>query len=303
MDTVKIKDGGSWAGTKSQSSSTTPQPASSASAQAAASPSNDNGGAESQQPWDSTIGKAGLGKTGRVINKLVSENEALKRDLQIERLRAEEAKQAAKLTQDKMERVEQDYESRLLDASVTKTLLARKERQVETLTQAVELERKKAQAALEREQGWKAEMERAARENNQKVEEATALALLMDGRYNAIADHWKNQGEEVKRTVTKLRTEVAAVNEERQRDDEKIMTLQDLCDQQDGNIKELQRQKDVIGAQFEAYKAEQEAALKDIKDSARQREEEQARLLEETKQTLDKLNWALNVHKNVPGSQ
>ena len=57
------------------------------------------------QTWDSTIGKAGLGKTGRVINKLVSDNEALKRDIKIERLKAEEAKQASKLTEDKMERL------------------------------------------------------------------------------------------------------------------------------------------------------------------------------------------------------
>src|SRR5690606_6405510 len=37
--------------------------------------------------WDSTVGKAGLGKTGRVINKLVSEKEALKREIKIEQLR------------------------------------------------------------------------------------------------------------------------------------------------------------------------------------------------------------------------
>jgi len=264
-----------------------------------ATPSHDN----DSQPWDSTIGKAGLGKTGRVINKLVSENEALKRDLKIERLRAEEAKQAAKLTQDKMERVEQDYESRLLDASVTKTLLARKERQVETLTQAVELERKKAQAAHESEQGWKAEMERSARENSQKVEEATLKAQLMEGRYSAIAGHWNEQGEEVKRTVARLRADIAIVNEERRKDDEKIGTLQDLCDQQDGNIRELRRQKEAIGALFEAYKQEQEDALRDIKESAKRREEEQEQLLEETRRTLDKLNWALNVHQNVPSSK
>ena len=108
--------------------------------------------------WDATVGKAGLGKTGRVINKLVSDNESLKRDIQIERLRAEESKQAARLLEDKLERIVSEYESRLLEANVTKTLLARKERQVESLQSTVELERRRAVTAGERERTWKEEI-------------------------------------------------------------------------------------------------------------------------------------------------
>ncbi|KAL2113493.1 hypothetical protein VUR80DRAFT_3655 [Thermomyces stellatus] len=255
------------------------------------------------QGWDSTIGKAGLGKTGRVINKLVSDNEALKRDIQIERLKADEAKQIAKLTEDKMERLIQDYESRLLEANVTKTLLARKERQVESLTATVELERENATAARERERRWREEMDRAKSDAKVKVDEATTRAQLMEGRYNAISSHWKDQGEEVKRTAVKLRSEIATLVEERRRDDEKIVALRELCDQQDGSIKELVRQKEAIAAQFEAYKQAQEDWLRDVKANARAREEEQERILEETRETLAKLKWALNVKQNVPGAQ
>ena len=253
--------------------------------------------------WDSTIGKAGLGKTGRVINKLVSDNEALKRDIKIERLKAEEAKQAAKLTEDKMERLVQDYESRLLEANVTKTLLARKERQVESLTASVELERERAAAAVERERTWRNEMEVAKSGAKVKVDEATAHAQLMDGRYNAIASHWRDQGEEVKLAAAGLRGEISALIKARREDDEKIVTLRELCDQQDGNIKELVRQKEEIARQFEAYKREQEVWLGDVKGNARAREEEQERLLEETRETLGKLRWALNVKANVRGAQ
>ncbi|KAJ4296937.1 mother-specific HO expression [Collariella sp. IMI 366227] len=144
--------------------------------------------------WDNSVGKAGLGKTGRVINRLVSDNEALKRDIQIERLRAEESRQQARLLEDKLERVVSDYESRLLEASVTKTLLARKERQVETLQDAVDLERKRAVDAAGRERVWKDELEKTRAEAKRQVEEATNYAALCEGRYNAIASHWKDQG-------------------------------------------------------------------------------------------------------------
>ncbi|KAJ9134027.1 Chromosome segregation protein smc [Pleurostoma richardsiae] len=253
--------------------------------------------------WDSTIGKAGLGKTGRVINRLVSENESLKRDIQIERLKAEEARQAARLLEDKMERIISDYESRLLEANVTKTLLARKERQVESLQAAVELERERTREALKREQTWRHQMEQTRDDSKRQVEEATNLAALMEGRYNAISSHWKDQGEEVKRAMTRMGKEVGELLEERRKDDEKITVLKDLCDQQDGNIRELRQQNEDIARQFQAYKNEQENALHNIKTKAAEREAQQERTLAESSEVLNKLRWALNVKENIEWAQ
>ena len=260
-------------------------------------------GREGSPQWDGAGGKDGLGKTGRVINKLVSDNEVLKRDLKIERLKAEESKQAAKLVEDKMERMISDYESRLLEASVTKTLLSRKERQVEHLQSSVELEKKRTADAQERERTWRDEMESTRRDTKVQVEEANSHAALMEGRYNAISSHWKDQGEEVKRAMTGMNGRIKALVDERQKDDEKINVLRDLCDQQDVNIRDLRRQRDEISQQFEAYKREQEAALRAIKESARKREEEQLMTIEETKQVLGQLKWALNVKRNVRGAE
>ncbi|OTA99797.1 hypothetical protein M426DRAFT_27192 [Hypoxylon sp. CI-4A] len=254
---------------------------------------------ETSPHWDGAVGKAGLGKTGRVINKLVSENEALKRDIKIERLKADEAKQAARLIEDKMERMVADYESRLLEANVTKTLLSRKERQVEHLQSMVELEKKRTSDAQERERTWREEMEKSRRDTKVQVEEANVYAALMESRYNAISSHWKDQGEEVKHAISGMDGRIKTLVDERRTDDEKINVLRDLCDQQDGNIRDLQRQKEEIARQFEAYKQEQEQALKDIKRTAREREDEQEKSLGEAKQVLGQLKWALNVKKNV----
>lgn len=253
--------------------------------------------------WDNSVGKAGLGKTGRVINRLVSDNEALKRDIQIERLRAEESRQTARLLEDKLERVISDYESRLLEANVTKTLLARKERQVETLQDAVELERQRAVDAAARERVWKDEMDAARADAKRQVEDATNYAALCEGRYNAISSHWKDQGEEVKRSVAKVKREMDGLVVERKKDDGKIETLRELCDQQDGNIRELRRQKEEIEAQFERYKREQEEGLKDIKRKADGREREQERTLQEAREVLDKLRWALSVKEKIEWAQ
>jgi chromosome segregation ATPase len=273
-----------------------------------ASPQNDTSLlSESSEPadgqWDSTIGKAGLGKTGRVINKLVSDNDALKREIKIEQLKAEEAKQAARLVEDKMERMINDYESRLLEANVTKTLLARKERQVETLSATVESEKKRTTEALQREKSWREELDKIRKDTEVQVDEATSYAQLMEGRYNAISSHWRDQGDQVKRAVSGMKDEIDTLNEERRSDDDKIQTLRDLCDQQDSNIQQLRREKEDIARKFEDYKQAQEDGLRDIKTNAARREVEQERILEESREALNKLRWALKVKENVKGAQ
>lgn len=253
--------------------------------------------------FDSAVGKAGLGKTGRVMNRLISENESLKRDLQIEKLNSEESRREAKLLQDKMERMIADYESRLLEANVTKTLLARKERQVESLQAAVDLEKKRTSDAQGKERTWRDEMEKTRVDSTRKVEEATTHAALMEGRYNAISSHWKDQGDEVKRAMTKMGKEIAGLLDARRKDDEKITTLRDVCDQQDGNIKDLLRQKTAIWQQFEAYKKEQENILGNIKTTATEREAQQEKMLAEAREVMEKLKWALNVKSKVAWAQ
>ncbi|KAI7919388.1 hypothetical protein M0657_003508 [Pyricularia oryzae] len=289
----------------------TDQPYSRRSPGISTSPSNGNaskmGRQESSEEglgWDSTVGKAALsGKTGRVINKLVSDNESLKRDIQIEKLKAEESRQAARLLEDKMERMAAEYESRLLDANITKTLLTKKERKVESLQAAVELEKQRTADARDKERTWREEMNKVRGDSKRTVEEATTHAALMEGRYNAISSHWRDQGEEVDKALSRVRKEMSQLLKERALDDDKINTLRELCDQQDGNIRELRRQNEAIGAKFAEYKATQEEALRDIKTKAAQREEEQTRQLEEARDVLHKLKWALQVKENVKGAQ
>lgn len=258
---------------------------------------------QDENGFDSAVGKAGLGKTGRVMNRLISENESLKRDLQIEKLNSEESRREARLLGDKMERMIADYESRLLEASVTKTLLSRKERQVESLQAAVDLEKKRTTDAQSKEQTWREEMEKTRADSTRKVEEALTHASLMEGRYNAISSHWRDQGDEVKRAMAKMGKEVANLLDARKKDDEKITTLRDLCDQQDANIKDLLQQKAAIWQQYEAYKKEQEDILRNIKTSGSEREAQQEKMLTEAKEVVDKLKWALNVKSQVSWAQ
>ncbi|PQE07052.1 hypothetical protein CJF30_00009473 [Rutstroemia sp. NJR-2017a BBW] len=252
--------------------------------------------------WSSAIGKANLGKSGRVIERLTKENDMLKRDVKIERLRAEDAIEQARLAEGKVSQANEEWERRLRDATLNSTLLKRKERQVSDLKDKVDAEKLRAEKAIENERFWKAEMERIERECKEKVEEAQIRADLYEGRNNAMASHWKDQGAVVDRTVAKLGKEIETIVKERRADDEKISMLQQLCEQQAEQLKGLQREKDDIASCFENYKREQEESLVSIKDMAKKQEKANEETLAETQNVLGELKWALNVKKNVKGA-
>jgi hypothetical protein len=262
-----------------------------------------NGTSPGSSQWSSAVGRANLGKSGRVIERLMGENDMLKRDLNLERLRAEESKQAVKMTEGRMEALTSEYEGRLHDAAITKTLLKRRERQLAELKTQIDGEKARADAAVERERGWKEAMERNIEETKAQVEEAQTFAALMEGRNKTMVTHWREQRAEVSKTVGSLGKEIEHLVMERRADDERMNMLQGLCDQQAEQLEDLVQQKAEIAAHFEEYRREQEDALKAIKERTAQQERRNEAALEETQKVLGELKWALGVKRNVKGAQ
>jgi len=261
-----------------------------------------NGGTLSPPQWSSAVGKANLGKSGRVIERLMGENDMLKRELQIERLRAEESKKDVNMAQSKMAQMQSEYDGRLHEASVNKTLLKRRERQLADAKAQIDGEKHKADAAVERERGWREAMEETERKTKLEVEKATSFALMMEGRNTALTSHWKDQGAMVESSVKKLGAEISALNLERKQDFERMNSLQDVCNQQSAMLTALGAEKNAIAEAFSNYKAAQESLLKDVKQHMADQEKANEEKLAETQRVLGELKWALGVKTNVKGA-
>ncbi|KAE8442673.1 hypothetical protein EG329_002971 [Mollisiaceae sp. DMI_Dod_QoI] len=263
-----------------------------------ASPSNSN-----NQQWSTAVGRSTLGKSGRVIEKLQNEIDTMRRELTSERLNTAEMKNAVGLADAKLATMREEYDIALHDAAIAKTSLKRRERQVAEMKAQIESEKQRADKAVEREKGWRDQMELIEQESKRKIEEAQMHAALMDGRVKAMTSHWKEQGAEVDRTVKKLSKEIDQIVEERRADDDRMNMLQGLCDQQAEQLTSLQAEKEAIEKKFEDYKREQEHALRDIKATAESQQEKAESKLQEAEEVLGQLKWALNVKKNVKSAQ
>jgi len=261
-------------------------------------PTNQNGGSA----WSSAVGGAASGKSGRVIEKLMAENDTLKRQIKYEQARADEANQAYKSVKslidaqtDSLSTAEQTIAN--LEASIK-----RKERTNNDLKVKIITARLAADQAAEDELKWRTMAQSIEKESIGVVEEANSRAALFEGRANTMSTHWKSQGAAVERTVNKVRTEIAGAVTARQEDDKRMTVLAATCDQQARELEKLRADNAAILDTHQRYVAEQELSLKNIKQKASVQEQSLEEKIAETTRVLGQLKWALNVHSNVPGA-
>lgn len=252
--------------------------------------------------YDSAIGKASIGKTGRVMNRLIADNDALKRDLKFEKMRSDDMQKQMRLNDEKVAKIKEEYESKLTEANITKSLLARKERRVETLEANIEAERAKAAAAAESERRWKEQMDTVLAESQRKVEEANMRAMMVESQYNAISSHWPSEKALVEKNLAKMKKEIQDYAETRAADEEAKRRLTELLDQYSSIIRTKETENEGLKAKLEEYKVLKLDYLKQTLALAENAEVKTEEVLKEGKETLDELKWALGVKKNIPWS-
>ena len=253
--------------------------------------------------WSAAVGRANLGKSGRVIEKLMGEVDSLKRQLNFEKLRADEAERAYKSAKslhdaqsNKLATIEQQHTN--LESSVRL-----QERVNGQLKFKIVESRSAADRAKQDAEKWAEEAQKVESEYQVLAEKMITRAELAEGRSNALESHWADQRAEQDRRHAKMRAEIEHIVALRCEDDRLIQLLKQVSEQQAKEFERVVKEKEEISAVHERYKIEQEAVLCDMKNRLIDQGDRMEEGLRESKEVLGKLNWALNVKKNVSDAQ
>ena len=250
--------------------------------------------------WSSAVGRASLGKSGRVIEKLQNENDTLKRELQSERNRADEMRKGFMLAEEKLGYTIEAYEKRLLHADNNEALLKRQDGRLALLKEHLDSERARADAAVESEGSWRAELDKTLEESHAKVEESNAKAevaqmqaMMMESRNKVLEGHWKNKNDDVRELVSTLTSQIEDLVKERKDDDEKIRKLHNLCEGQAEQIKVAEKANKATWQMFEAYKETSVEGSKEMAETFAVQERQNEKLLQDTQMLLHQIKWAM----------
>ncbi|KAI9782100.1 MAG: hypothetical protein M1839_005446 [Geoglossum umbratile] len=264
--------------------------------------SNDASSDNVQSPqWSSAVGRATTGKSGRVIERLMAENDRLRRELKLETLRREEEQKRGEMARGKMESLQSINDNLVHQANVDKASLARRERKIEDLKADIESERKRR---VEAESGLKQiqrESDATIQELKSNLVSETEKARKNSSQYDVLASSWKQLDDGYRRKAGAFREELRQLKVEKDEDRAKLARLEIVVEQQRQEVEKMRVTKERIEKQYEHYIGEAEVSTRDMREKAIRNERENEEALEETKRVLGELRYLLNLKKFVRG--
>lgn len=260
---------------------------------------NDSSSGDGRCSCGHVCGQGEGGKsTSKFIERVMSERDSYKRDLAAERLKFKEVNDTLDFAKAKMDKTISEHESEIHDAMVNKTLLKRKERQLEDMKLKFEAESRRADAAVEMEKIMKAETDVIRAESRKKVEDAEDHAAMFQAQINTMTNHWQEKQAELDKQEARLMSIMTDFTQLIKVEAEKAKRLETICDQYRAENERLSKLNQASMDTYEQYKVTTEDSLKDIKSSGATFDADVKTLLNEATDLRDKLKWSINVSKN-----
>lgn len=243
-------------------------------------------------------GVGGGKSTSSFIEKVMSEREFYKREFESERLKTQEANDALNFLKARMEKLISDHETEMHEANMNRTLLKRKERQLDDMKGKIDIEKQRALAAAEQEKVWKRDMDAMEEQCRKKVEAAENHAGMVENQNNVMVRHWKKKQAEIdKREAAMLKTHEEFLLLVR-KESEKSKRVMAICDQYRAENDRVTSINEAQKEQHSQYKATSEASLQGIRLQGAEFGEKADAVMKDVIGLRDKLAWSLQVSKD-----
>ena len=262
----------------------------------AASPASEN----SPAVWSSAVGPAASsGKSGRVIERLMTENDKLKRDLNAQMIKCQELEKSLQTYKPQIETLRQENDNLSHARGVDSSLISRRDRKIEELKADLVVERQrreKAETLARERERQRDEIEEQSRRDVQTLEEstkhATVHAEILETSHRQLAAEYRARAET-------WRKDLGSLAEGREQDRQKLARLDVVADQM---RTELERSRKLNGEIVEAWQnlqGENDSRLKGMEDETQQENERIRKLSMEMGKVVGEMRWVMGIRKSV----
>lgn len=246
-----------------------------------------------------SLSRITTGKSGRVIEKLMAENDRLKRDLKTQTTAREEERKEKEAIRSSRDSLQSTNENLIHQTNVDKTSLARKDRKIEELKAEKERETARRMEA-------DTSLNELVRQSDVKVQELmttlsheTAERKKAVNQYEVLQHSWKHLDEGYRTRVDRLRAELEALQAERERDHQLLKRLEVTIEQQRQEVDKLRVAKNRIADRYEKTMTDAERGITEIREKAEATERDTEETLADAKETLGKLRHVMAVQRDL----
>ncbi len=261
-------------------------------------PTSESGPTPDSQNWSAAIGRAATGKSGRVIEKLMGENDRLQREKTLAIVKLDEEVKRGESARLALEGLQVSNETLSSIHESDKTQMTKKDRKIELLRadlQSEKLRREKAEketreSRREREEVVE-ELRRVAAEDREEARRSTA-------QYEILASSWKTLEDRYERQTQRLKTDLNDVRREIDGDKRKMTELEVVIEQLTHELAKVAQAKEKLLTGFQAYKKEQEAGLHEIQEKAERNNSANKQLHDQLSDVLGQMKHVVNVKRD-----
>lgn len=254
-------------------------------------------------PWSSAVGRATTGKSGRVIERLMADNDRLQRELTLSNAKMEEEAKRSEWAKSTLESLRATNENLLAMQEVDKAALLRKDRKIEELRADLEAEKVRRAQAENETRETVTERDEAVGKYKKQIMEEKELAKKSAVQYEILSSSWRSLDDGYRKRTQKLKTDVRAINEKREDDVQKIERLEVVVEQLRRESEKMQKVKEEVMRDFEHYKSEKEVGMREIKERAERNEAANEEVLVEMNSVMGEMKYVINIRKDVRGAE
>ena len=262
-------------------------------------PTSESGG----QSWSAAVGRASLGKSGRVIDRLMGENDRLRREQTLTALKLEEevkrresARSALETLRSRNEHLEFEHEHE--EATRKKTDL-----KISDMKADLEAERSRRANAETEARITRREAQESVDRHKKQAMDALDSQRQATTQYDVLARAMKSMEEGYKRQIQKLRTDVKAQHDEIAKEKQMVSHHKVITEQMKRELDKSVATNSKLMSAFEAYKTEQARGLQDIKERAERNGTAHEEVLKEIESVLGQMRYVVNVKRDVKDAE
>jgi chromosome segregation ATPase len=255
-----------------------------------------------ENQWSSAIGPAAAsGKSGRVIEKLMAENDRLKRDYELQVVRAQELERNLQTMRPQIEALRTENENLSHANSMDEAILARRDRKIEQLKEEVTTERSRREAsevlARRLERQTEETIETARRDVQMAQEEAkhaTTHTSVLEQGFRQLKAEYNQRAETFRKDMIDLNARLRSAAEERAR-------YGVVNDQLASQVERTERIHAESSEHWDEYRRINDAWKESLNDVANFENDRMRKLSEDMETVTNKMKWVMAVGNTRAG--
>ncbi|EME89634.1 uncharacterized protein MYCFIDRAFT_78571 [Pseudocercospora fijiensis CIRAD86] len=261
-----------------------------------------------QAQWSSAVGHATTGgKSGRVIEKLMSDNDRLKRELREQITRAEELQRNMEMYKPRIEALESENENLSHARGVDHALLVRRDRQLTDTKEELVVERERREKFEKLAQRLSAERDAAIHDKDREVGEHKERRLQVEAENDVLKTTIRQTKKMYDSRVSaqkfriekELEPEVKRLQKVLEEDKATMLKLNVVHEQQHQEIERGKALQQEMVAKWEEISKAREERLQLVECERREETERSRKLSVEMDKVVNDMRWVMNVKRNT----